>query len=153
MKRSGTICRTAAVAALYASLCFVNPFSFGPLQFRIANMLVGLPLIKRQYVASILVGIALANAASPLGPIDVLFGVAAEGVGYGLCVFGPLKTAPFAIRAFAVSSAVSLIVGIELWTVYLAPYWLTVFGLFLTTSAAVYTGALIVERSVLKKIL
>lgn len=89
--RNRSMCRTAIIAALYAALCAVNPLSFGPLQFRVANMLAILPLLNKAYTPAILLGITLANATSPIGPIDVLFGVAAEGAGYVLCVYGPLK--------------------------------------------------------------
>lgn len=153
MKRTNPMCRAAMIAALYVALCTINPLSFGPLQFRIANILIVLPLLNRQYTPAILLGISLANAASPIGPIDVLFGVLAEGIGYALCVYGPLKKSPLFLRMTVVSAVVALVVGVELWLVYLIPYWLTVAGLMATTILALCAGCLIAEHSPLKKIL
>lgn len=153
MKQTRDVCRAAIVAALYVALCTINPISFGPLQFRAANMLVVLPLLKRQYTTAVLLGIALANAIGPIGPIDVLFGVAAEGIGYALCVYGPLNGAPIFGRMAVVSMAIALVIATELRIVYLTPYWITAAGLMVTTMAAICAGYLVVEHSLLKKIL
>ena len=97
------LCRTAFVAALYVALTTLNPLSWGAVQLRVANILCAAPLFKKSYAPAVLLGIGIANAMSPFGPVDVLFGLAAEGVAYALVVWGPLKWLPAALKAFVPS--------------------------------------------------
>lgn len=86
MKNTKTLCQTAVVAALYVALTTLNPLSWGAIQFRVANMLCALPFRDKRYAPAVLLGIALANAMSPFGPVDVVFGLMAEGTAYALVV-------------------------------------------------------------------
>ena len=147
------ICKNAILAAIYVVLCAVNPISFGVLQFRLANILVALPLLKRQYTPGVLVGIAIANMSSPLGVWDVAFGVGSEGIAYLLTVYGPLKNKRFWIKAAVVSACVGAIIGGELVWTYHAPYVATAVGLFDTTFAATMVGYWAITKTALKRIL
>ena len=89
MKNTKALCQTAVVAALYVALTTLNPLSWGAVQFRVANMLCALPFKDKRYAPAVLLGIAIANATSPFGPVDVLFGLLAEGTAYALVVWGP----------------------------------------------------------------
>ena len=80
MKNTRALCQTAVVAALYVALTTLNPLSWGAIQFRVANMLCALPFKDKKYAPAVLLGIAIANATSPFGPVDVAFGLMAEGV-------------------------------------------------------------------------
>lgn len=153
MNKVQMMCKQAVVAAMYVALCFVNPMSFGTLQFRVANMLVALPLIKREYAPGVLLGIAIANSTSPLGIYDVAFGLAAEGIAYALTVWGPCKHAPFAAKAAIVSVCVAAVIGLELNMVYSAPYAVTAAGLGITTMAAIMIGYMVFAKSPMKKII
>lgn len=79
MRNTKALCQTAVVAALYVALTTLNPLSWGVIQFRVANMLCALPFKDKRYAPAVLLGIAIANATSPFGPVDVLFGLLAEG--------------------------------------------------------------------------
>lgn len=92
MKNTRALCQTAVVAALYVALTTLNPLSWGAIQFRVANMLCALPFKDKKYAPAVLLGIAIANATSPFGPVDVAFGLMAEGVAYLLVVWGPWKS-------------------------------------------------------------
>ncbi len=93
MKNTRALCQTAVVAALYVALTTLNPLSWGAIQFRVANMLCALPFKDKRYAPAVLLGIAIANATSPFGPVDVAFGLMAEGAAYLLVVWGPWKKA------------------------------------------------------------
>jgi len=66
---------TGLIAALYIALTLLlAPISFGAIQFRLSELLVLLIFIDRAYMPGLLIGCAIANIFSPLGPIDVFFG-------------------------------------------------------------------------------
>ena len=93
MKNTRALCQTAVVAALYVALTTLNPLSWGAIQFRVANMLCALPFKDKRYAPAVLLGIAIANATSPFGPVDVAFGLMAEGAAYLLVVWGAVEKA------------------------------------------------------------
>src|SRR3972149_11979908 len=64
----------AIYAALYAALVIVlGPFSYGPLQIRLADSLVAaVPLLGLAGVLGHTLGVFIANLFSPVGPIDLL---------------------------------------------------------------------------------
>ena len=136
--RIKNICLCGIIAALYVALTLINPISWGSLQFRIANILCVLPFVCKRTAPGILIGIAIANFFSPLGLIDVLFGVAAEGVAYAAMVYGPYRRAPAAAKLLALSLCVAAIVGAELTMVYQIPYLVNFVSLFIST--AIITG-------------
>lgn len=142
------ICETAIIAAIYVVLTMINPISWGVMQFRVSNVMCALPFRDKKYAAGVLLGIGIANAFSPLGMIDVAFGVAAEALCYLLFVWGPLKNTNIATKLISLSIFVSLIIGAELNIVYSAPYFITVFGLFISTIVIVTIGDFAVARPI-----
>ena len=64
----------AIYAALYAALVVVlGPLSYGPIQIRIADALLGaVPLLGLAGVLGHTLGVFVSNIFSPLGPIDLL---------------------------------------------------------------------------------
>lgn len=147
------MCRMALVAALYVALTTLNPLSWGAVQFRVANVLCAIPLVKKSYAPAVLLGIAIANAASPFGPVDVLFGLAAEGIAYAWVVWGPLKWMPAVVKAFILSLCVALIVGSELVLMTGAPFWAVGPGLLVGTLAAAEAGVFILDHTPLGKVI
>jgi len=68
-----TITRSAAVAATYAVLTVVlAPVSYGPLQFRVAELLKPLALFAPEFALGFAVGTGMANLLSPFGPWDFI---------------------------------------------------------------------------------
>jgi len=66
-----TIARCGAVASVYIVLTFVfAPFSFGPLQFRVSELLKPLALFDPSMALAFAVGTGLSNLMSPFGPWD-----------------------------------------------------------------------------------
>ena len=147
------LCRTALVAALYVALTTLNPLSWGAVQLRVANILCAAPLFKKSYAPAVLLGIGIANAMSPFGPVDVLFGLAAEGVAYALVVWGPLKWLPAALKAFVLSLCVALVIGVELVLMTGVPLWVVCPGLFVGTFIVVEAGVFLLEHSPLRNVI
>ena len=65
--------RGAAVAAIYALLTLTLP-AYGPLQFRLSEILTLLAYYNPFYIIPLTLGCAIANLASPFGFVDVIFG-------------------------------------------------------------------------------
>lgn len=72
------IVKTAVVAAIYTILTVIlAPISYGPVQFRISEILVLLAVIDPFYIVGLTVGCLVANIFSGYGPMDIVFGTAA----------------------------------------------------------------------------
>ncbi len=72
------IVKAALVAAIYAALTIVlAPISYGPVQFRLSEILVLLAFIDPFYIVGLTVGCLLANILGGLGPMDIVFGTLA----------------------------------------------------------------------------
>jgi len=69
--------KSSIVAAIYAALTMLLPFSHLGVQFRIAEILVLLVFIDKRYIYGLTLGCLIANLGSPLGPVDVIFGTLA----------------------------------------------------------------------------
>lgn len=151
MSKTKQICKNALVAAAYVVLCSLNPVSFGVLQFRIANIFIVLPLIDKRYTAAILAGIAIANATSPLGLVDVIAGVCAEGAAYLICAMIG-KRAKLGLKMAITALSVAAVIGAELATMYNAPFAVTAVGLIITTAVAEYIGYWVFARTYLHKV-
>ena len=66
------------VAALYAVITLVLGFiSYGPIQFRIAEIMTLLPLFGKEYILALTLGCFLANVIGPYGIPDIIFGTIA----------------------------------------------------------------------------
>ena len=78
-KRIGTLylVTSAVIAALYVVLTLpFAQFAFGPIQFRLAEMMVVLPILTPAAIPGLTLGCFLTNLLNPnnLGPIDIIFG-------------------------------------------------------------------------------
>lgn len=77
MKHTKNLVRTALVAAIYVVLTLAIPgISYGPIQFRISEILTLLCFYNPFYIPAIVAGVFLSNLFSTVGPIDLLFGTA-----------------------------------------------------------------------------
>lgn len=69
---------TALVAAVYATLTLSLGFiSYGPIQFRIAEVMILLAFIRKEYIIGLTLGCFLANVIGPYGVPDIVFGTTA----------------------------------------------------------------------------
>lgn len=63
----------AMVAALYAVITLIFP-SFTAFQFRLSEIFAHLPVFDKRYAPGIVLGVVVANLASPFALFDVTFG-------------------------------------------------------------------------------
>ncbi|MEG2056794.1 MAG: QueT transporter family protein [Romboutsia sp.] len=69
---------TAVVAAIYATLTLALGFiSYGPIQFRIAEVMILLPFISSKYIVGLTLGCFIANIIGPYGVPDIVIGTLA----------------------------------------------------------------------------
>ena len=75
------IVRLALVAAAYAALTvLIQTLSYGPVQFRLSEMLVLLAFYRKDYSISLILGCFIANLFSPFGLYDIIFGTLATAL-------------------------------------------------------------------------
>lgn len=138
------------IAALYFVLCSVfSPLSFGPVQVRIATALVMAVSINKKIWPGVLVGVTLANFFSPLGVIDVAFGLVGAGIG----VFFVVKTKNIVHSAVLYSIATGVIVGIELAIIYSMPYIYAVLSVFGGNLVSCIIGVFLLKAKTIQNII
>jgi len=70
----------AVIAALYVALCLAfAPISYGPVQFRVAEVLIVLPFYNKKYSFPIILGTFIANIFM-YGLADMIFGTCATAI-------------------------------------------------------------------------
>ncbi|MBS5887923.1 MAG: QueT transporter family protein [Negativicoccus massiliensis] len=76
----------AVLAAVYALLTVaLAPFSYGPVQVRLSEVLTLLAFYQPKVVPGLILGCLLANLASPFGMIDIVVGTLATAIAvYGM---------------------------------------------------------------------
>lgn len=77
----------AVIGALYAALTMINPFAYGPIQFRISEVLCILPFFFPASAVGLTIGCVIANLISAAGMLDVVFGSLATLLA-GICTAG-----------------------------------------------------------------
>lgn len=125
MNKSATLwlVRTALIAALYVTLTVsFSAISYGPIQFRVSEFLILLPLWNHRWTPGIVLGTVIANFFSPLGLIDVLFGSLATFIG----VVSMVKVAKMSSPLYSLICPVvanAYLIALELRIVYELPFW------------------------------
>lgn len=71
--------RMSIIASLYVVLTYaIQPFAYGPIQFRPSEMMTLLAFIDPFYILPLTLGCAIANIGSPFGIVDVIIGSTAS---------------------------------------------------------------------------
>ncbi len=103
--------KSAIIAALYAVLTWGLPaISYGPLQFRVSEVLTLLAYFNPLFSPGLVVGTALANITSPLGVIDMLF-----GTGSSLLAFLCMRKIKNVWIASLMPALFSIFIGLEIY--------------------------------------
>lgn len=77
-KSTKKIAVVGVVAAVYATVTLVlSGISYGPIQFRVSEILMFLPLLGKEYILALTLGCFLANIIGPYGVPDIIFGTLA----------------------------------------------------------------------------
>ena len=77
-KTAKRLVRTAIIAALYAAVTIaLAPISYGPVQFRVSEIMVLLAFFDPFYIGGLTLGCFIANILGPNGVADIIFGTLA----------------------------------------------------------------------------
>jgi uncharacterized membrane protein len=118
------IAQNAIIAAIYFLLTIITtPFSYGAIQFRIAEMLVLLCFYRPDFVVGVTLGCLVSNFNSTLGPWDILIGTTATLVSSLLIAYASPRLLVAAIYPIVFNA---FIVGGELYWLTAAPFWISV---------------------------
>ncbi|MBM3147086.1 MAG: QueT transporter family protein [Actinobacteria bacterium] len=132
------LARAAAYAALYAALTLapgLSSIAYGQVQFRVSEGLLAFAAADVAALPGLAIGTALANLASPLGLIDVVYGAALTLVAaVGMWAIGPR---PWALAVPVVVNGLG--VPVELALVLDLPYWPSVAFVALGEAAVMAT--------------
>lgn len=114
----GALAEICVVAGLYAALTIaLGPISYGPVQFRIPEVLKSLVIWRPHLVAAFVLGNFLSNLTSPnVGPWELGFMPLANLVGASLCVLLGRRSpwAGAASYAVVIAAAVGLMLSVLL---------------------------------------
>ncbi|RLG76145.1 MAG: QueT transporter family protein [Thermoprotei archaeon] len=142
MKSAKAAAITAIYAALYAAITIGETviggtLAYGPIQVRISDALLPLPMIHGIPAAiGLALGCAVANAYATGNIIDIVFGSIANLVA-GTLAAKASKGRPILASTYAVI-AVTLIVGSYLPLLFPIPLWLSYLSILIGESIAIY---------------
>lgn len=125
MKQNITMKKMAlngVIAAVYAVLTFINPLSFGVVQFRVSTLLLPLAVFVPQIRAGLVLGTAIGNLNSSLGVIDIIVGSVVSAI--AVYVIPKAKVKVIMPVLYAIDSGV--LVALELWYCFRTPIWYNV---------------------------
>ncbi|WP_039238663.1 QueT transporter family protein [Clostridium novyi] len=115
------ITKVAIVAAVYAVLtAVIAPISYGPIQFRISEIMTLLAFIDPLYIPGLVLGCAISNLFSPLGIVDVVVGTTATFIS----VYMISKSKNLFIASLW-PTINCIFIGAELYYLQHLPFWLT----------------------------
>jgi uncharacterized membrane protein len=108
--------------AAYIALTFLTyPFSYGAIQFRVAEVLILLCFFRKDFIIGLTIGTLISNVGS-FNPVDMLFGTLATLLSCLIIIY--LKHMIIAI--FIPTLLNGFIIGAELFFVLKEPFWLSV---------------------------
>jgi len=116
---------TAITAALYITLGYVfQPISFLGLQFRVAELIVGMcVLFPIEGLIGNVIGVFFVNLTSPLGPIDLISCIVNIPALYCIVLFRDKKFLKY-LGGVLYAIIISIYVAIVLNLVFMLPIWL-----------------------------
>lgn len=126
-----TLAVNGILAALYLAVTMlIQPFAFGQLQFRIAEMFNHLVVFNKKYVFGIVTGVLIANLFSPLGAYDMIFGVGQSVLALSITIFSAryikstkirlvINTLVFTVTMFLIAIELSIVLNLPFWFTWL----------------------------------
>lgn len=120
------LARGALIAAIYTVLCIaLQPISYGAVQLRVAEALTVLPILYKEAIPGIFLGVLLANIFGGMGLADIVFGsltsLAAAYLTWRFRRFFAAYLFPIVLNA--------VIISIYLHAIANLPYWVTVLSI------------------------
>lgn len=135
--RTRTVTIGAMLAALYVVTTMINPLGYGMIQLRISAVISMLPFFRKEYRIPCIAAVAIANAFSPFGVIDVAAGVLLWTLAY--YVIGRWGNIHVICIAAAILSGV--VIGGELSFVLRAPFLWNFVSITISQTIVFFIGA------------
>lgn len=129
----------SSVAAIYVVLTWIfGSFSFGPIQFRVAEALVLLCFFNKKYFIPLTLSCLLSNIMSPFGLYDVAFGTLATVLSL-ICIMKSKNIIiasifPVIFNGLIISLEILIINGVFEWEVFLFNFLTIALGEFVCVS-------------------
>ncbi len=135
----------AVFAAAYAALTVVlSPISYGPIQFRLAEMLKAAVIRRPHLIAAIAVGTFFGNLASPyVGPWELLFMPLTDALGGLIAWVVGRRFAALGAAAYALTTAGS--VSFMLWQLGVGPFGVLFPGILVSEMILLIAGLPIMQ--------
>ncbi len=128
----------AMIACVYAAFTFIcSPLSYGAIQLRFAEILMLLAFYNRRYIPGLVVGCFFANAFSPMGVYDMIFGTLATL----LTCLAMMSVSHLLVGAFFGALFNGAIVGSELYFLLDLPFWINAGYVFIGEAIVLIIGA------------
>ena len=127
--------RGALIAAIYTVLCIaLQPISYGAIQLRVAEALTVLPIVYKEAIPGIFIGVLLANIFGGFGLADIVFGsltsLAAAYLTYRFRHSFAAYLFPVVLNAFIISVYLHALANL--------PYWATVLSIGASEAVVVF---------------
>lgn len=112
------------IAALYVAVSLlIAPFGFTNIQFRVSEMFNHLVVFDKKYIFGIVLGVFIANLFSPLGVVDLIFGVGHSIIALTITIFSAkfisgvtkrmiFNTLVFTVTMFIIAFELNLVLGL-----------------------------------------
>jgi uncharacterized membrane protein len=139
---------TAVIAALYVAITFVfSAVSFGPIQFRVAEMLNCLVVYDKRYIWGISLGVLISNLQSSLGIIDITWGTLTTIITLTIVylVIRKIDSIPLRLVVCVVITTVLMgfLVALELTYVLKVPFFMTWASVSVGEFGVMFIGAFV----------
>ncbi|WP_311407801.1 QueT transporter family protein [Liquorilactobacillus uvarum] len=144
-ERTVGLLKSGLIAALYVVITVaLIPWSFGPVQLRLAEMLNNLAVFNKRYIWALTLGCLIANLWSSLGAVDVIFGslgtLMMTGVSYLLSRY--TESVPRKLVISVISCTVlTWSVALEMFFVSHIPFWATYLSVAIGELISMIIGA------------
>ncbi len=149
--RTRSLVYGAIIAAVYVALVFLlAPLSFGAIQIRVADALVGLvPIVGWPGVVGVTIGVFIGNIPSTLGPLDLLSTIPTF---FALMIVLKLRNRSVLLGLMSYTTILSAWVGYLLAYVFQLPFVITFVYLFIGIGIATIGLGYLLYRT-MKKVL
>lgn len=149
--RAPKITEIAVIAAAYAALTVaLSPISYGPIQFRLAEMLKAAVIRRPHLIPAIAIGTFLGNLTSPyVGPWELIFMPLTDALGGAVAWVVGRRFAALGAAAYALTTAGS--VSFMLWQLGVGPFGVLFPGILVSEMILLIAG-LPVMQTVLNRV-
>ena len=136
----------AITAALYVALGYIfQPFGFLGLQFRVAELMVGMCILfPWEGLIGNVIGVFFVNLSSPLGPIDLISCIANVPALYCIILFRNKKYLKY-LGGILYAIIISIYVAIVLYITFMAPIWFSFFQVLIAEVILASLGILLFD--------